>query len=115
MGPSSPIYSLRFDRSGTRLAAGDGGSTLWVWTVANRSAPEQYAALTAYGQRVYDAVFVGDGGVLYGGGTARDLRMWRTEPDEVRSRLCESGGSVVTEAEWARYLPGVPYRQLCET
>ncbi|OZF53207.1 NACHT and WD repeat domain-containing protein [Rhodococcus sp. 14-1411-2a] len=115
VGPSSPIYSLRFDRSGTRLAAGDGGSTLWVWTVANRSAPEQYAALTAYGQRVYDAVFVGDGGVLYGGGTARDLRMWRTEPDEVRSRLCESGGSVVTEAEWARYLPGVPYRQLCET
>ncbi|MFN3539214.1 MAG: hypothetical protein ACK40J_04005 [Rhodococcus sp. (in: high G+C Gram-positive bacteria)] len=115
VGPSSPIWSLSFDRSGTRLAAGEGGSTLWLWNVGDRYAPEEYAALTAYGQRVYTAVFGAGGQVLFGGGSARDLRMWQTEPDEVRSRLCESGGSVVTEAEWDRYLPGVPYRQLCET
>ncbi|MDV6301071.1 WD40 repeat domain-containing protein [Rhodococcus cerastii] len=115
VGPSSPIWSLSFDPSGTRLAAGDGGSTLWLWNVGDRYAPEEYAALTAYGQRVYTAVFGAAGQVLFGGGTGRDVRVWRTEPDEVRSRLCESGGSVATEAEWARYLPGVPYRQLCET
>ncbi|MCZ4560614.1 hypothetical protein O4160_07155 [Rhodococcus sp. IEGM 1401] len=83
--------------------------------MGDRYAPEEYAALTAYGQRVYTAVFGAAGQVLFGGGTGRDVRVWRTEPDEVRSRLCESGGSVATEAEWARYLPGVPYRQLCET
>ena len=114
VGPSSPISSLAFDRSGTRLAAGDGGSSVWLWNVADRAAPSQYAALTAYGQRVNDAVFAADGRVLFGGGTARDVRIWRTDPDEVRARLCASGGSVVTEAEWAQYLPGVSYRQLCE-
>ncbi len=113
VGPSSPIYSLSFDRSGARLAAGDGGSTLWLWNVGDRAAPEQYAALSAYGQRVNDAVFAADGQVVFGGGTARDVRMWRTEPEEVRSNLCRSGASVVTEAEWAQYLPGVPYRELC--
>ncbi|MDI9897123.1 hypothetical protein QM797_20585 [Rhodococcus sp. IEGM 1381] len=113
VGPSSPISSLAFDRSGMRLAAGDGGSTLWLWNVADRTAPEHYAALSAYGQRVNDAVFAADGRVVFGGGTARDVRIWRTEPEEVRSRLCGSGGSVVTEAEWAQYLPGVPYRELC--
>ncbi|MEH6794582.1 MAG: WD40 repeat domain-containing protein [Rhodococcus sp. (in: high G+C Gram-positive bacteria)] len=115
VGPSNPIWSLAFDRSGTRLTAGDGGSTVWLWNVGDRAAPEQYAALTAYGQRVYTAVFAADGQVLFGGGTARDVRMWRTEPEDVRTRLCESGGSSVTEAEWAQYLPGVPYRTLCES
>ena len=114
VGPSSPIYSLSFDRSGTRLAAGDGGSSVWLWNVTDRAAPSQYAALTAYGMRVNDAVFAADGRVLFGGGTARDVRIWRTDPDEVRTQLCESGGSVVTETEWAQYLPGVPYRELCE-
>ena len=114
VGPSNPIWSLAFDRSGTQLAAGDGGSTAWLWNVGDRAAPEQYAALTAYGQRVYTVVFAADGRVLFGGGTARDVRIWRTDPDEVRTHLCESGGSVVTEVEWAQYLPGVPYRQLCE-
>ncbi|OZC99305.1 hypothetical protein CH275_22720 [Rhodococcus sp. 06-235-1A] len=115
VGPSSPISSLAFDRSGMRLAAGDGGSTVWLWNVEDRAAPEQYAALSAYGQRVNDAVFGADGRVVFGGGTARDVRIWRTEPEEVRSRLCVSGGSVVTEAEWAQYLPGVPYRELCSS
>ncbi|MDV6263477.1 WD40 repeat domain-containing protein [Rhodococcus yunnanensis] len=115
VGPSSRISSLAFDRSGIRLAAGDGGSTVWLWNVADRAAPEQYAALSAYGQRVNDAVFAADGRVVFGGGTARDVRIWRTEPEEVRSRLCGSGGSVVTEAEWAQYLPGVPYRELCSS
>lgn len=115
VGPSSPIYSLSFDRAGARLAAGDGGSTLWLWNVGDRTAPEQYAALTAYGRRVNDAVFAADGQVVFGGGTARDVRMWRTEPEDVRTRLCGSGGSVVTEAEWAQYLPGVPYRELCSS
>ncbi|MEU3474154.1 AAA family ATPase [Rhodococcus sp. NPDC006774] len=115
VGPSSPIYSLSFDRAGARLAAGDGGSTLWLWNVGDRTAPEQYAALTAYGRRVNDAVFAADGQVVLGGGTARDVRMWRTEPDDVRTRLCGSGGSVVTEAEWAQYLPGVPHRELCSS
>ncbi|WP_032376607.1 AAA family ATPase [Rhodococcoides fascians] len=115
VGPSSPIYSLSFDRSGGRMAAGDGGSTLWLWNVGDRTAPEQYAALSAYGQRVNDAGFAADGRVVFGGGTARDVRIWRTEPEEVRSRLCGSGGSVVTEAEWAQYLPGVPYRELCSS
>ncbi|MDZ7932133.1 hypothetical protein [Rhodococcus sp. NPDC076796] len=114
VGPSNPIWSLAFDRSGMQLAAGDGGSTAWLWNVGDRAAPEQYAALAAYGQRVYTVVFAADGRVLFGGGTARDVRIWRTDPDEVRTHLCESGGSVVTEAEWAQYLPGVPYRQLCE-
>lgn len=113
VGPSHTIYSLRFDRSGTRLAAGDGGSTAWLWNVENRSAPERVAALTAYADRVYDVGFGVDGAWLFAGGSARDVRIWRTEPDDVRARLCRSGGSVVTEAEWAQYLPGVPYRPLC--
>ncbi|AJW39979.1 WD-40 repeat protein [Rhodococcus sp. B7740] len=92
VGPSSPIYSLSFDRSGTRLAAGDGGSSVWLWNVTDRAAPSQYAALTAYGMRVNDAVFAADGRVLFGGGTARDVRIWRTDPEEVRTQLCESGG-----------------------
>lgn len=112
-GPRDAVYSLSFDPSGTRLAAGVGGRSMWIWDVKDPWNPESYATLTAYGDRVNDAVFTADGNAVVAGGPKQDLRVWRTDPDEVASRICDRGGLSVTPDEWEQYLPGSPYRELC--
>lgn len=111
-GPTDAVYSLAFDSGGTRLAAGVGQS-MWIFDVSDPSSPKPYATLTAYGNRVNDAVFSSDGSAVFGGGPEHVLRVWRTDPEDVKRRLCDAGGMTVTPEEWAQYLPGSDYRELC--
>lgn len=112
-GPADAVYSLNFSFDGTRLAAGVGDGSAWVWDVSNSEQPTTYAVLTAYGSRVYDARFAGDGDVLVGGGPDRSVRLWELDPVAATIAICASVGTPITEEEWDRYLPGVPFRTPC--
>ncbi|UYP18943.1 helix-turn-helix domain-containing protein [Rhodococcus sp. Z13] len=112
-GPADAVYSVQFSPDGERLAGGIGDGTAWIWDVSRPDEPKLLATLTAYGSRVYDATFADDGEVLVAGGPDLSVRLWQLDPALAVTRLCDSVGSPVTEDEWERYLPGVPYRQPC--
>lgn len=113
-GPESAIYSVSFNRTGELLSAGTGGGTLWLWDVTDPQVPERFAQLTALPQRVNDAQFAGSANMLAGSGPDKTIRVWGTDPSAVVAQICGTAGSLITEAEWEYYLPGVPYRNLCE-
>jgi len=39
IGPCGAIYSLTYNRAGTRLAAGTGDQGLWIWDTERHEAP----------------------------------------------------------------------------
>ncbi|MBS9374649.1 nSTAND1 domain-containing NTPase [Rhodococcus sp. B50] len=112
-GPADAVYSLHFSPDGDRLAAGVGDGSAWIWEVTRPDSPIAHAVLTAYGSRLYDATFAHDGAVLVGGGPDRSVRLWQLDPEAVAATLCSTVGTPVTEDEWERHLPGVPYRPPC--
>lgn len=112
-GLRAAIFSLNFDPAGTRLVAGVDGVSMWVLNIEDPTSPSIYATLTAYGDRVNDADFGADGSVIFGGGPARNIRVWQTDPEVVKERICSSGGMGMTPEEWDRYAPGIEYRVLC--
>jgi WD40 repeat protein len=113
VGPREAVYSVAFDPSGTRLVAGVDGQSMWMWDISDPFDPTTFATLTAYGNRVNDAVFTAGGAAVIGGGPEKDLRVWRTDPEDVVERICAGGGSTITREEWDQYLPGSPFRELC--
>ncbi|TWH24785.1 FOG: WD40 repeat [Rhodococcus rhodochrous J45] len=112
-GPADAVYSLHFSPDGDRLAAGVGDGSAWIWDVTRPDSPITHAVLTAYGSRVYDATFAHDGAVLVGGGPDLSVRLWQLDPETVAATLCSTVGTPVTEDEWERHLPGVPFRPPC--
>lgn len=114
VGPESAIYSVSFNRAGELLSAGVGDGTVWLWDITAPQDPERFAVLTAQPVRVNDAQFAGAADLIAGSGTEKTIRVWGTDPDAVSARICSTAGTLITEAEWERYLPGVPYRDLCE-
>ncbi|USI92731.1 hypothetical protein LLA01_22725 [Rhodococcus pyridinivorans] len=112
-GPADAVYSLHFSPYGDRLTAGVGDGSAWIWDVTRPDSPTTHAVLTAYGSRFYDATFAHDGAVLVGGGPDRSVRLWQLDPEPIAATLCSTVGTPVTEDEWERRLPGVPFRPPC--
>ena len=47
-------------------------------------------------------------------GVAGTVRLWDMDPEAWRARACTIAGRNLTQAEWDRYLPDVPYEVTCE-
>jgi hypothetical protein len=41
------------------------------------------------------------------------VHLWDTSPAAAKADVCAGAGQVLTRAEWATYIPGVPYRAPC--
>ncbi|MCG5219514.1 WD40 repeat domain-containing serine/threonine protein kinase [Streptosporangium sp. KLBMP 9127] len=57
--------------------------------------------------------FGADGGTFYaadGNGVVYEMPI---APERVADAVCERAGRTLTESEWSKYLPDVPYREVC--
>ena len=52
-------------------------------------------------------------GILATGGADMLVRLWNTSTRQVAGYICAVAGDPITRAEWAKYLPGVPYHPPC--
>ncbi|MEZ0074562.1 protein kinase domain-containing protein [Planotetraspora sp. GP83] len=69
--------------------------------------------ITGGGADILSAAFGSGGSVLRTldvGGVLREISI---DPERAAATVCARAGRTLTEAEWARDLPGVPYRDVC--
>ena len=59
-------------------------------------------------------MFSPDGKTLVTTGYAGNVYLWDVDPESWKARACEIAGRNLTQAEWARDLPGLPYEKTCE-
>ncbi len=110
------IWDLSFSPDGQVLAAACEDGMLRLWDVATGlpigpPLNSQYAA-------TFGVDFRPDGSILAtcgkGVGIAGTVRFWDMDPEAWKARACAIAGRNLTQAEWVRYLPDVPYEITCK-
>jgi WD40 repeat protein len=71
------------------------------------------ATLSGPGDSVVSLAFAPDGATLAAGTADNTVRLWKTDPAAVAADICAVAGDHITQAEWTRYITGLPYDPPC--
>jgi hypothetical protein len=69
------------------------------------------AILQAGKTAVWSVQFARQGGKI--AAAVGDIHLWDTDPGRVIQRVCDNAGDGITEAEWAKNIPDIPYQPVC--
>lgn len=105
--PSEGIDRVAFHPSGKLLATADQRGTIRLWSPHQG---EQLGALTGHVRSIQTMAFSSDGHRL----TTNDghtVKVWEVSmPSDLAGELCSRPGGRLAPADWAHYIPDVPYR-----
>jgi WD40 repeat protein len=111
------VSSTAFSPTGRTVAVAADDHTIVIWTAAGASwtaadLAKPTAVLTGHTDTVDRMGFAADGKTLIseGGGA---VRLWSLDADTSARLACEAAGTPLTEAEWARGIPGLPFANYC--
>ncbi|MEX5636600.1 helix-turn-helix domain-containing protein [Parafrankia sp. FMc2] len=112
-GPDGYIQTLAFSPDDRTLVAGTSAGQVWMWDVSKRRRPRTLVIMQPQSETVWNAQFSGDGQIL-AAAAGNTVYLWgETDADRLTHRICATAGDLITEAEWGKYIPGVPYRPIC--
>src|SRR5690606_14309065 len=113
-GPHGYVLAVAFSPDSRTLAAGGSDGDVWLYDVSDPAEPERLASIDTSTASVYGLTFDPQRPTLLASsGLDRTVHLWETDPERVAAHICATVGDPVTEAEWARYVPGTPLTQLC--
>jgi WD40 repeat protein len=108
------VYDVAFSPDGRLLASAGADSAIRLWNVDTQTPFGM--PLTAHGA-VRAVAFDRDGTMLASADGSGAVRLWPGvlwhRFDALRRQICDVVGEGLTRAEWAQYVPSVPYRQTC--
>lgn len=109
-GLDGHIQSLTFSPGDDFLAGGNRGR-IQIWNVADPRQPSVFASLDRSRQTTWSLAFSPDGRIL--AGASGDLRLWDTDPERVATQICTTAGDLLSEPEWEKHAPDIPYQPAC--
>jgi WD40 repeat protein len=112
-GPSGYAWAAAFSPSGQTLAVGVTDGTVWLWNVAAPAHPVLIVTLAGPADHVYGLAFSPSGAQLAATSFEGTVHLWDTSPADALASICAGSGQQLSAAEWASYVPGVPYRAPC--
>jgi WD40 repeat protein len=86
-----------------------------LWDVRRRDRPRTLGTLTGPAGAVYVDTFDTRRPLLATAGADGMVSLWNTDPDQVAASVCAGAGAPLTRSEWREYVPGRPYRHLCQS
>ncbi|MFC4035344.1 NACHT and WD repeat domain-containing protein [Streptomyces polygonati] len=113
VGPVGEIYELAFAPGDDRLAVSSIDHTVWLWDLRRPRRPALLATLKSSDDGLLTVGFSPDGRTLAAGGRGDAVHLWNTDPRSVARWICATVGDPITPAEWARFLPDLPYTAPC--
>jgi WD40 repeat protein len=87
--------------------------TIALWDVSDPTTPVSRGTWsTTRNTLTTSLIFGGDGNILVIA-TDGGVDLWDVDPIRVSRKVCDTIGDVITEAQWARYVPNLPYKPPC--
>lgn len=112
-GPSNYVYGIAISPDGRMLAIASTDASVRLVDITHPEAPAEQASLTGATDAVYTVTFTPDGRGIAAGTAERRVRLWVVDPDQMITSICSTAGTGLTETEWKRYVPDLPFRQIC--
>jgi WD40 repeat protein len=110
-GAREEATALAFSPDGATLAVAGEQGTLQLWDVTSQQ--PLGPALRTPGDSILSLAFSPDGGTLYAAGEHVPWQKYDIDPDRTVDTVCARAGAPLSPAAWNRFLPEVPYWQLC--
>jgi TIR domain/AAA ATPase domain/WD domain, G-beta repeat len=116
---SDPVTSAAFAPDGRTLATGAFDGTVILWDLSDPAHPRRLGQpLTGHSIEVFALAFAPDGRTLATSSADPTVILWDlSELDQLRrnaaERACSLTGRGLDRDEWARYVPGLPYKPTC--
>jgi WD40 repeat protein len=114
------VNDVAFAPDGHILATASDDGSMLLWDTTAPATPLQLSdPLTASTAGVNDVAFAPDGHILATGGNDGTI-LWglndlKVIQDHAMERACAITGGGLSRTEWARYVPGFPYADVCGT
>ena len=114
------IWPLAFSPDGTLLASGGLDNAIRLMDVATGQLigpPLITDSQAPYGQSVgtvHSLAFIAGGNMLISSNCGGFIHRWDMNPESWKAEACFLAGRNLTQAEWDRYLPDMPYEKTCE-
>ncbi|MCK9925090.1 WD40 repeat domain-containing protein [Frankia sp. AgPm24] len=111
VGATATVNSITYTPDGRGITAAVSDGTVVTWDVAHPAA----SPVRLGGRRgaMVAVSYTPDGRYLVGGPNQVVGFVWDTDTERVVDQICTRMGDPITRAEWARYLPDLPYRPPC--
>lgn len=112
VGPG-PVTSIAFDPAGHRFATTDGqDATVKLWFAPTLQ--QEGAALNTERGAADTVAFEPGGGTLFASDDRGNVFAWPTSLDAWEQRACSIARRNLTRSEWARFIPGHGYTNVCK-
>ncbi|MGI5500706.1 hypothetical protein [Lentzea sp. CA-135723] len=112
-GHEEGVYMVEFSPDGKTLATAAGDRTARLWDVTDPRRVTELVSFTGEVDTVQAVVFSPDGRTLITGGWEGTVQLMDTDLERTIAHACDHVRTVLTEAEWDRYFPGLGYAPPC--
>ncbi|WP_043627561.1 caspase, EACC1-associated type [Nonomuraea candida] len=110
-GHSADVTGLAFGADGRTLVTSSADTTVRIWNVVTPSSPALWAVLG--GRSAAADVELGPDGTMLAAASGAGAQLWGLNVEQATANVCETSGTPITRAEWARHVPGRPYAPPC--
>jgi HEAT repeats/WD domain, G-beta repeat len=113
-GHTDSVFAMARAAAGPTALTGSDDGTAIVWDLANLTRPARQATLTSHTAPVSAVALGADGRTALTGGYDRTAILWyRSRAIEVAAHVvdhaCAAAGQGLSQDEWAKAVPGIPY------